>query len=92
MRGQRCPGEPELVHTDRSWVCSSVLCTRPAEPLERYWGRSWIPLTFGSWLNALLLTDQLQEHAVGLDIGVEIIASNFELLEVKTKPMLARLE
>lgn len=28
----------------RSQVCTSVLCTRPPEPLERYWGRSHIPL------------------------------------------------
>lgn len=30
----------EVVHTARSQVCSSVLCTRPPEPLERYQGRN----------------------------------------------------
>lgn len=32
-----------------------------------------------SWLNVLLLTDQIQEYAVGLETGTEIIASDFKL-------------
>lgn len=75
QRGQRCPGEPERAGAHRQ-VLGVQLC---ALPLERYWGRSHIPCPLRSWLNVLLPTDQIQEYAVGLETGTEIIASDFKL-------------
>lgn len=78
QRGQRCPGEPERAGAHRQ-VLGVQLCAL-YQNLWRGTGEGVIfhcPLR--SWLNVLLLTDQIQEYAVGLETGTEIIANDFKL-------------
>lgn len=41
-------------------------------------------------MNVFFLSGQLEEYAIGMEIEMEVIANNFKLFDVRTKPVLAR--